>query len=238
ALLSGGIIGLRQPEVNIQTVTVRGTHYANEQILRHLINNALAGHYLFFIPKTSTFLYPRQAIERDALALFPAVESLDIRRDSFTALSVFVLERKTDALWCHSFASTSPCYLMDETGVVFEKTDTRYESLITYTGPMGAGSPLGAAFMSGDYPALRVFVHDIERATGRTARTVSLDEHEDITVMFGEGGELRYARKDASDALLQNIASVFASSRFRSDDELEYADFRFGNKVYVKFREE
>jgi hypothetical protein len=52
---------------------------------------------------------------------------------------------------------------------------------------------------------------------------------------FVEGGTLRFVRTGDTGATLANIASVFGSETFRSDRLFEYADFRYGDKVYVKF---
>lgn len=232
------VIGLRMPDVNISSVVVHGAKYAREDLVQQFASSMLEGSYFFLIPRSSIFVYPKTAMARDALSLFPSVKEISITRNGFTALSISLTERTPAALWCASFASTSPCYVMDDGGFVFAKADSEQSAdLLAYLGNL-SGDPLAATFLHGDYEPLDTFVGDIGHATERDLFAVSIDENDDVTVFFKSGGELRFARKDMSDVLLESIASVFASDRFHSDDTLEYADFRFGNKIYVKFEGE
>jgi len=236
-LIGGGIFGLHRPEVTIASVEVEGAHYTREDLVQQFATSMLKGSYFFLIPRSSTFFYPRHAMIRDAQGLFPAVQSIEIRRDHFTSLHIRITERETSAWWCTSLSSSTSCYLMDEHGFIFTKAEESRNDVLVYTGGVTAQPP-ATTFLNGGYASLSVFVADTAQATGRTPESVSVDEHEDVTIFFKEGGELRFSYQSAHDALLENIASVFASRRFHSDEILEYADFRFGNKIYVKFKGE
>lgn len=241
------LFGVQRPEVNINAVSITGVRYVREDLLRRMVNDLLEGSYFFLVPRTSIFFYPRTALMRSARELFPAIKDISITRNGFTALAVSLTERETAALWClpPSAASTaqadasspnaSPCYLMDEGGFVFAKAGNELDSALhIYSGGLSA-DPLAAVFLDGGYAALERFVADIARVTGRRPSMIFVDEHDDVFVSFAEGGELRFAREDADDTLLENIASVFSSSRFKTSESLDYADFRFGSKIYVKF---
>lgn len=235
--LVGAGIGLNRSEVTITSITVTGAVFTRENLVHQMIDGLLEGSYFFVIPKTNTFLYPKYDIKKNIFSFFPAVKDVSFQRDGLTGLSVVLIEREPRALWCASFATTSPCYFIDETGFIFSKTEHE-PSLMVYSGLVD-GEPLTETYLSGDFPAFNALMKEIARATGRTPENVFIDEHFDVSVVFEEGGELRFARKGAGELLLGNIASVFASRRFREDGEkLEYADFRFGNKIYVKFEGE
>jgi len=259
ALVALAVIGLRRPEVNIASVSVTGTHHTRADVLEHTISGILSGSFFFLIPRTSAFFYPKREVLQSARRSFPAIKTVSIARAGFTTLQVSVSERLPVALWCapeksapdareqatstaeqqYSIASSrAPCYLMDTDGFVFAEADGDYSEFMRYQGGGVAGSAIGETFLDGAYPALRVFVADVAGATAREPLAVLVDEHRDVFVSFKNGGELRFAIKNANSALLENIASVFASKRLQSDDVLDYADFRFGNKIYVKFEGE
>jgi len=237
SLLVATVFASRMPEVNIASVSVSEGAYVRSDLLQKLALDMLGGHYFFVIPRSNTFIYPKTSITQDALTLFPALKDITVRRNGFTALSITFTERTPDAEWCRGVGSTSECFLMDADGFVFTRSHLPNETLRTYSGAI-SGEPIGTTFLNSGYPALERFVSDIERATNRSARSVSVDANSDVFVVFADGGELRFARSRLGNALLESINSVFASPRFHSEERLEYADFRFGNKIYMKFEGE
>jgi hypothetical protein len=52
-----------------------------------------------------------------------------------------------------------------------------------------------------------------------------------------QGGTLKFVRTADRPVLLDNIASIFSARGLSASETLDYADFRFGDKVYVKFLE-
>lgn len=257
ALLASAVIGLRRPEVTIASVEVFGTRIAREDLVHRQVTDLLHGSYLFLIPRANTFFYPHARIVKDIKSTFLPVKDVRVSRSGFTALSVRVEERAPAALWCRPASPSAPtagpaaepeelaaatsarCFLMDEDGFVFAPAqgDTAPAELPRFLGKLSA-DPLGETYLSGSLGTLRIFLDKLARAAKRTPGEVLVDEHDDVYVRFAEGGEVRFTRADQSDALLDNIASVFASSRFDAGDTLEYADFRFGSKIYVKFEGE
>lgn len=252
ALLASAVIGLRRPEITIASVEVFGTAIAREDLVHRQVTDLLHGSYLFLIPRANTFFYPHARIVKDIKSTFLPVKDVRVSRSGFTALSVRVKEREAAALWCRPASNAQPadvateaeeaagaptrCFLMDEDGFVFAPAqgDTAPAELLRFLGKLSA-DPLGETYLSGSLGTLRIFLDKLARAAKRTPGEVLVDEHDDVYVRFAESGEVRFTRADQSDALLDNIASVFASSRFAEDDELDYADFRFGSKIYVKF---
>lgn len=239
-LISVGAIGffvtflilVRLPEVTVAVVTVEGTHFAKEALVKEVVLGQLKGSYVFLVPKRNTFVVPEGSIKKELLSVFPAIQDVSFNKDSFNSLSVTVSEKEPLAKWCSNFSSTSPCYLVDENGFVFAPEEGG--GYVTYSGTI-EGSPVGNTFLEGGFKKLHTMISELEKTTNRTPDRVVVDEHDDVTVLFKEGGEVRFVRMFDESILLDNIASVFASRRFKTDEQLLYADFRFGNKVYVKF---
>lgn len=225
----------RLPEVTITEVRVDGTAFIDEEAVRAFVHEKLAGSYLWVVPRKNTFFYPEHTIEKTLPDVFLPINLVDVTRDGFTSIVVAIEERQSVATWCASTASSSPCYLMDSTGFLFEE-ETESPGVVTYVGGV-SGEPLGSYFIDGEFPVLRDIIDGMHAATNRSVAQVVIDEYDDIYVYFREGGEVRFVRAYEPKTLLDNIASVFSSRRFETEEYLEYADFRFGNKVYVKFSE-
>lgn len=231
-----GILGLRSPEINITQVEVSGGVYTREDLVHRVVSEMLDGSYFFLVPHSNTFLYPKSHIQKELSELFVSLESVSIRRNGLTALEVALHDRTPSALWCTSFEEGAPCYFLDENGLVFTRAADVPSGLLVFSGEL-SDQPLGEHYLAGAYANIVSLLSNIQTATRRTPEKVSIDAHDDISVFFKEGGEVRFTQKNADNFLLDNIASVFASRRFKTDEQLDYADFRFGSKVYVKFRE-
>jgi len=236
-LLVGLVMGLRRPEVTIATVTVLGTNYVRSDLVERVVHDALGGYYLFVIPRSNTFLFPKDEIIRELKEVFHPVDRVVIERNELTGISVFVTEYVPDALWCTGFEEGSSCYFMNESGFVFTPTQEKANGLLRFSSGRDSVT-VGERYLDGEYERLRAFVENLTVATSRTPERISINEHNDVSVSFVEGGEVRFTLENTDDTLLDNIASVFASRRFQSDELFEYADFRFGNKIYVKFQGE
>ena len=234
ALVSGTVYGLHRPEVRIDTVTVTGVTYTRADLVERLVRDHLAGMQLLALPNNSTLLYPRRAILRDIHKQFHTVNTVEVLQDDLQSITVSVSDRVPAAYWC---SATSECFFMDEGGYIFLEQDKKGLPLVTYTGG-SVESPLGAVYLNGQLLSLMSFVHEVEEVTNRAIAHVLVDEHSDVSTFFEEGGEVRFVLSERGVVLLDNIASVFAAPRFSGSDVLEYADFRFGNNVYVKFVED
>jgi hypothetical protein len=236
AVFVGAAFALRSSTVTIASVAVVGQTYTRADLVEDVVWSKLHGSYFFIIPRASAFFYPKQEIKKEIESLFVSVRSADITREGFTGLTVSITDRQPDALWCEGEEAVGACYFMDEEGVVFLRAETE-SSLLRFGGAL-SGDPLRQSYLAGSYASLSGFLKKLNGATGRTPERVFVDSNEDVSVFFKEGGVVLFTKGGVDDALLDNIASVFVSRRLKDDATLDYADFRFGNKVYVKFKGE
>jgi cell division septal protein FtsQ len=232
-VIIGGIAyAVRLPDVTLSSIEISGENFTTASDIEKVVRDQLAGSYLFLIPRQSGIFYPKSDIERALKESFVPINQVSIHRDSFTTLSVSLQERVPVARWCISSALDSPCYLMDEAGLLFTRSDTNVQNLFTYE---GGDFQVGDTFLEGNLPSLREFIDKLPLATKRTPEKITVDTNNDVFVHFVDGGELRFVFGTDPGLLLENITSVFSSKRFATNEALEYVDFRFGNKVYVKF---
>ena len=221
---------VRLPAVTITSIEVADARYADPAALSAAASAALSGSYAFIIPRASTFFFSRSEIGEELRVRFPSVTDVAIARNGLTALALSVVEREPAARGCRE----GGCFLMDAEGVLFAYAGSGDQAWLTYRG--ASAGELGNTYLGGGFPALHALVGTLSSSTGRTPASVSVDEHDDVTVRFAEGGEIRFVREADQAALLENISSTFVSRKFKDREAFEYADFRFGNSVYVKWK--
>ncbi len=232
-LFLGGLFFLvRLPEVTVSKVEVTGTAVADPALIQKIAEETLSGSYAFLIPKKNTLFIPTGEVAENIAASFPIVKEANVTHTSLTSVSVSVTERTPVALWC---TSEEKCYLMDEDGFVY-MTSEQSDAYVRYSGAIEA-EPVGTVFLAGGFNSLNTFVGETAKTLGRTPKTVIVELNKDVTLSFVGRGELKFVMSENNTGTLENIASVFASQKLKGRTDFEYADFRFGNKVYVKFKE-
>ncbi len=239
------------PSLTISEVDVAGTNLVSAEDVQALAREKLNGSYAYLVPHANSLFAPVAAIASAIKNTYPPVAGVSISRKSMTALAIVVTERQAAALWCagvlpgeisadgnvatSSASAASGCYLMDSSGFIYTKAPSE-EGFTRFYGTI-VGNPIGALYLSGDFASLEKTVAGIGESISRTPDNVLVDNGgTDVSITFSEGGVLRFARTNDSQVTLQNVASVFASQSFKDHPDFEYVDFRFGDKVYVKFR--
>ena len=224
----------RLPEVTVATVSVTGASAVDAAAVQAIAEEKLAGSYAFIVPKRNTLLAPRGEIAAAILQAYPSVKSVNVASRDLTSVTVEIAERAPSAVWC--MGAEGACFFMDEDGFVYREA-VDINALVRYSGAI-SGNPIGQHFMEGGFAALAAFVAEAGKASARTPDAVSIEANGDAQLSFAEGGAIKFVIAEDTAPTLENIASVFASDRLREHQPFEYADFRYGNKVYVKFKGE
>ncbi len=223
--------GARVPQLTITEVTVSGAGYADEKHVGELASSSLQGSFLLLFPRANTLFASLGTVQKVVADAFPQVAAVGVSRDGLTGIHVSLTERVPDALWCRD----ANCYVMDASGYIFERGQPS-DTYVEYRGDVES-EPIGQTFLGGGFEALSGTVHAVASASGRSISVVDVDGYGDVKVMFREGGVLYFTLNSDAGVLSDDIASVFSTPDARAR-VLEYADFRFGNKVYVKYREQ
>ena len=153
------------------------------------------------------------------------------------------------------------CYVMDRSGLVFAPLEVRPESglpagagPLTGFAPVGAAtagfatpyifrggfsttsSPIGGAYLPGTFAGVSALLERLGQA-GFNALSISAEGEQDFSIALARGFELRASFGADVSALVKNLELVLSSETLRGkEDELEYVDLRFGNRVYYKLR--
>lgn len=228
-MLCGALVyGISRPEVLIHSISVSGANRLDAQSIERVVEEAMQGAYLGIIPRASTFVFPREAVRRTLLETFPPLADVSLARNGFTSLTVSVHERAPVARWC---SLSEDCFVVDAVGMLFDAPGESERGLILYTSQDDLR--LRSVFYDGGFSHLAERIERVSRAALRTPVQVRIDGP-DARVLFAEGGEVWFETGAASPHLEENVRTVF-SSRGITEREFEYVDFRFGNKVFVKF---
>lgn len=242
------------PRFSIDHVEISGAEEVEPEIVQSVVEKKLEGDSFTFLSPRNIFFYPRRAIETTLQEYFPRIESAKVARESLlaTAISVTVKERDAFARWCtkgftDSGDTTFDCYAMDTTGYIFAPatTSARFATAYVFEGAFAASTgsgqaasstPLGQTYLPGRFAGVLALLERLGQA-GISAEKVWLEGEQDFSVMLSRGFEIHAAFGTDVGLLVKNLELVLASEALRGkEDQLEYIDLRFGNRVYYKLK--
>ena len=239
------------PALTIAEVDVSGTALVPADAVKALAEAELQGSFAFVIPRDNALVAPTASIKKAIADAYPAAAAVSVSRPNLKTLAIAITERTPAALWCPGIpageisaedaatgtpaAANEDCYRMDGKGFIFA-TATPDMAFVKYFGDV-SGGPVGSTYLSGDFASLDGTVAGIASSLQQTPEEVLADPSgTDVSVAFDSGGVLRFIRTTDRATILENVASVFASQSFKDHQNFDYIDFRFGDKVYVKFK--
>ncbi|MCX6739261.1 MAG: hypothetical protein NT098_04415 [Candidatus Parcubacteria bacterium] len=246
SLFSLTVWTLSEPSLQVKKIEVTGNKVLSVDEVRNIAQKDISGKYLFLFPKSSAFLFPRKAIRRDVLSAFPRLSSLEITLKKNTVL-LSLTERDSAGIWCgiEKDASTPDgCFYMDSTGYLFDQSPS-FSGDVYFKfygkGILKEGNPVGHNFISSDLfqkiSEIRTMLEKYDKKTSE----LYLGEDSRAELTAESGCKIGWSTDQSFLPLKSNMEAVFKSSEWGKDisgkdkcAELEYIDFRFGNKIYYR----
>lgn len=228
------------PRLNVGLINITGTESLDSSLVQSYIDSQLHDGSYHFLSRSNIFLYPKRVIEQGIVASFPRVKSARLSRERLSqTLNVAIEERKAFARWC---ASQDDCYALDEAGYIFAaesaSSTTDFVEPYTFTGDL-TGEPIGQTFIPGHMPGLLALLRIIQQQSGFLPAGIAIESVQDITIHFAQGFDLKASFGQDAAALARNLQLVLSSQALSGkQDQLEYIDLRFGNRVYYKLKGE
>lgn len=234
------------PSLQIKNIIVRGNKVLIKDEINQKVAEELSGKYLRVFPKTNVFLYPKETVEKNLAAAFPRIASISVELDTERILTISLVEREPFALWCGREIPAKEadkfCFYLDDQGFVFARApifsgNTYFE--FYGSGILPKDEPIGHDFLSSSsYQHILKIKEHLESFKESPMKIVVAD---DGSAEFTENGgyKIRFNLDGDISALLSNMQAVFRSNLWGtavSSGGFEYLDFRFGNKVYYKFK--
>lgn len=227
--------------LRIRSVAVAGAQSVAASSLEAAVQEQLAGSYFFLFPKNDIFLYPRAAIAANIAAAFPSVEQASVRADTFTQITLTVVERRPAALWCgQSIATSSPCLLLDARGVAYAAAP-HFSSPVypVYYGALASSAALPAQFLaSGQFNSLSALVEALQQKAALPLYGVEVAQNGEVSVDFSGGFSIRFLLSQDAGAVVERfaLAQTAAPLADHALSAFDYVDLRFGDRVYYKMR--
>lgn len=227
------------PRIAIERINVSGAEHLRPEIVEAFVATRIWDGSPAFFSESNVFLYPKKKIEAALKEFFPRIESAEISRESLlaNAITVSVTERKPFARWCFD---ESACYAMDRGGFIFAPASTalRFETQYAFEGPLDASStpPIGQLFLPGRFAGALALLERLGQA-GFAADGARAENDQDFAVRLSRGFNVRAVFGADVGSIVKDLELVLSSDPLRGrEDELEYVDLRFGNRVYYKFK--
>lgn len=241
-LLIAGVAWLFRLKSFILTeVVVQGNSATDSADLENIVRSNIAGTYYLLFPKSNKFIYPKKKIIADILVAEKRVESLKVKTDN-TDVIVTVTERRPSYVWCAGKPARDgekDCYFLDIRGYIFAQAPTfSGNAFFAFHGGDLPADPVGSQFIDPtNFKNITSFIESLEplkiRSSALLVRSDGVFE-----LYLEKGGRIIFKEAEDYGGLFSSIASVDGTTHLfsgKGTSELDYADFRFGNKIFYKF---
>ena len=236
-LLYGVWYGTRHPGVTIDTVNVSGGETIDHKIIEERVWQQLEGEYVRLIPRTFSYLYPRDDI-LSSLGDIDRIKEVTVDRVGRKKLDVSFVEYVASALWCSS--DSEECFFVDETSFAFAAAPSLVGGSFLRYVTTEREPVLGASVVNNsELEVLTMVINELE-SRGWLVRSVDVDLVGDAYIDLAAGSEVKIALGEEAANTVANLDAVLQSEEFASltPGEFQYIDLRFGNKVFVNRVEE
>jgi cell division septal protein FtsQ len=235
-ILIGGIVFLlRLPALKIKEVKITDTKRVSASTVEKIVRDQIAASYLWVLPKDNYMMYPKKKIREEIMSTLPVALTVKVDAGIDRVLTVSISERLSSALWCRT---SSDCFLMDASGVIFTKANSNDE-LLRYYGIV-EGSPLGKRYgEEGFFQSISQFVDKMSELGLRPSSVKVLSN--DKAEMYLTGGSYiifppNEKNKDTLFADIELFINDLRSKNSGTLPEFEYIDARYGNKIFYKIK--
>ena len=243
------------PRLNVQNITVSGTAHIDPVAIEHYAREYLYDGARQILSKSNIFLYRPKVLAARIEDDFPRAKSAHVEKTSLfaTTVEIQIEERQSFAKWCEestvsvTLASSTPemdCFVLDETGFIFDTYDPTREEVFTsdysFAGGIqraaGASSPIGSTFAPSHFDGMLALL-TLLRENGFASLGATVVSDDDFAIALEAGFFLKASFGANAETLARNLVLVLQSEHLRDrQGELEYVDLRFGNRVYLKIK--
>ncbi len=247
----------RSSYLQIEQIVIRGNNIVREEEVKSSINDILKKNYLYIIPRTNLFLYPKNEIEFLIKKQFPRFETVHISRVNFSTVVLDVRERQSLYTWCDGLplitAPNEPaCYYVDENGFIFSHapyfTGGVYFKFFGSYGWEENQAPIGARILDEDtFKKIIRFKEGLESEGlvlyGFTTYPTGVYSFLLSPVSDDTKQKIVFTVENDIDAVYANLVSALNAPPLKTDlvkkfDTFQYIDLRYDNKVYYRFQSE
>lgn len=220
------------PVFQVREIRVTG----NEKIGDEEIGERAVFNNILLFETKNIFFVNAAKTQANILSAFPVIESVRLKRNFPSRISLFVQEKERVAVWCGDI-----CFVLDKDGVAFESMqDPGFLTIYTAQKEGSIGEKLidkkTLSFVSQfQNRAVEFLARNGAEVQIPSFRIVSAQT---VHATTSEGWNVYLNIQKDMDWQLTKLGVVF--ERELSPDKrarLEYVDVRFGDQAYIKYRE-
>ncbi len=226
------------PRFQVGSIAVVGAQNVPSRLVQAYTETLVHDGVRHFLSQDNIFLMNAKVLGREIVGYFPRIKSAQVDRESMlaTALTITVVERTPFALWC---SDANDCYTMDESGFIFASAIASSTEQYVFKGSMSISSssnPIGHSFALAHLPGILALLQILSQA-GFTPQGATLVNDQDFWVPLKNGFYIKASFGEDAGALVRNLQLILSSDAIQGrEDQVEYVDLRFGNRVYYKLK--
>jgi len=224
--------GSRHPAFAVEGVEVNGTKELSRIEVKEFAEVLLNEDKWRILSRKNIFLYPRKQIESGVLEAFPRAMTASVSLSSFREPVVVlnVKERVPSALWCNGL----DCFLVDDSGFIFAEANelSLLKGFYVFEGGVVGDNPVGLTLLPNHFSRISKLMNEIE-SIGINVESMNIENDENYEIVGEDGMALRIKFAQTNEDVISNLRAIMGSSALREQD-IEYIDLRFGNRVYYK----
>ncbi len=221
---------LVQENIKVNTININNNRDVDAEDLRVTVMYGLAAVNSMILFEGTIFTYDKKSIRETLLFTYPRLESVELKASKLGTIDLNVSERAAVAQWCDE-----GCYLVDNSGFVFEPIDQVQERLVTYKGDI-SGDVLRRSLLRGDFARVHSIV-GLLSDIGVSVDTIELYDDE-ANIINKDHPVFKIKLDHNLSRTLSYIRVTLDSKEYKdkldSEEGVEYIDLRFDNRVYYK----
>jgi cell division septal protein FtsQ len=240
AIVVGVIVLICLPRLQVKTVTVAGANVVDPADVSAFVQQHLQGHELLLLPKTSIFLIHEHSLALDIKQHFSRLQTVSVKRTTFSSLTVTVTEYQGVALWC---SDETTCYFMDQNGVVFAPapyfSGDAYPKIFDGTfqhlpfQAITADQNAAVSLLMARLPIIGIMPEEFHFASSHELDIVFNHNGSQATLLFDPTTDTN----EALVALYTGLRTNPLATKYQDPTQvLQYIDLRFENRVVYKFQ--
>jgi len=233
---------------NLQQIEVTGNSVIRDEEILAVINKDISGKYFWLFPKSHFLILPKTKIKNDLLASFAQILELKIERNGFQSLIIELAERQPYALWCDSFTEDH-CYFMDNLAYLYDRAPNFSNNVyFKYLGGISGVATstdlsriLRRTYLEGvdqgGFEKINLFIRLLEDININGYK-LGVEDNNDCHLFFNNGSRLIFDSHQNLDEVFKDLQALLIDLGDLKDQEFDYLDLRFDNKIVYKFKEE
>lgn len=234
-LVCGAVIGLFfVDKFKIKNVAIEGNSILKEEEIRQQVETVMSAKILGIIPQDRFFSFPAEKVKSNLVSVFGRLDSVEIKKEGFSAVSVFVREREPVAILC--VAESKDCFFIDETGFIFEEAPFFSSGVFVKFLDEHSTRPQIGQFLTEKETLERLFDFVDKAGYFFDITEIYLNDNGVYKFQATDGVQLILDEVDDWDLVFSNFETFLKDYKDVGYLDFEYIDLRFGNKVFYKVK--